>query len=141
MKLKQLLGVVVGCAGLFSALPAAQARTSVDFGVYVSPGPYYGYRHHHRHDYYRGYGAYPVVPVYPYSYGYEAPVIVVPAPANPPVYVERDDRDDDRYREDAGRPGPANYWYRCDKPKGYYPYVRECRSGWHTEVPSAPADR
>lgn len=140
MKKNVLWVAFLSCAASMIWLSPAQARTSVDFGVYVTPAPYYGYRHHHHRGYYRDYDAYPVVPVYPYGYTYEPPVVVVPAPVSPPVYVERYDRDDDA-DYDGGRPGPANYWYRCDKPKGYYPYVRTCKGGWHTEVPSAPYDR
>jgi hypothetical protein len=28
-----------------------------------------------------------------------------------------------------------NYWYYCDNPKGYYPYVRECSSAWQPIKP------
>ncbi len=46
------------------------------------------------------------------------PVIVQPAPQ----YVERAQTDDD-------------YWYYCETPRGYYPYVRSCPGGWMRVVP------
>ena len=30
---------------------------------------------------------------------------------------------------------PASFWYYCNDAKAYYPYVRECRSGWLRVVP------
>lgn len=41
------------------------------------------------------------------------------------------------------QPGPgasgAYWWYACKNPAGYYPYVRECPSGWE-KIPPAPGD-
>lgn len=34
-------------------------------------------------------------------------------------------------------PPPPTYWYYCEDPAGYYPYVQECRGGWRTIVPPA----
>jgi hypothetical protein len=31
-----------------------------------------------------------------------------------------------------------NYWYYCQNPKGYYPYVKECSNGWMKVVPKVP---
>jgi hypothetical protein len=31
----------------------------------------------------------------------------------------------------------AQTWYYCDNPKGYYPYVQQCSSGWR-QTPAAP---
>lgn len=38
-------------------------------------------------------------------------------------------------------PGPSGeqWWYACRKPAGYYPYVKDCPSGWQ-KVPPVPAD-
>ncbi len=30
------------------------------------------------------------------------------------------------------------YWYYCKETKGYYPYVKQCPSGWMKVVPSPP---
>lgn len=39
-------------------------------------------------------------------------------------------------------PGPgasgAQWWYMCKKPAGYYPYVKECPSGWEKVAPTPP---
>jgi len=67
----------------------------------------------------------------PYYAPYYPPVVVERAP--PPVYIEQ-------------QPAPAeatmaptapqtNYWYYCTASKAYYPYVKECPSGWQREVP------
>ncbi len=59
-------------------------------------------------------------PVYPYRYDYPPSEVVVvqqPAPSGPP---------------------PAQTWYRCDDPSGYYPYVSNCPNGW-TQVPVTPS--
>jgi hypothetical protein len=44
----------------------------------------------------------------------------------------------------AAYPGPEGYgapvqqyWYRCGNPEGYYPYVRNCNTGWE-QVPATP---
>ena len=53
-----------------------------------------------------------------------------PEPVYPyPTYVTT------TYYEDNGA---GSYWY-CEDPKGYWPYVRECHSGWQA-VPTAPPD-
>ena len=33
---------------------------------------------------------------------------------------------------------PAQAWYHCSNPEGYYPYVSSCNGGW-TQVPATPA--
>lgn len=57
---------------------------------------------------------------------YEPYPPVVAVPAEPPVYIERGDR--------VGR----GYWYHCDAPEGYYPYVKDCPGGWEREIPRPP---
>jgi hypothetical protein len=32
----------------------------------------------------------------------------------------------------------ASFWYYCENAKAYYPYVRQCPSGWLKVVPQAP---
>jgi hypothetical protein len=87
------------------------------------------------------YPAYAYYPPYPYpAYGYApAPAYGYgPAPAYgygpapsyyPPVTVA----------QQAAPPGPppAQYWYYCDNPRGYYPYVQSCGAGWKS-VPAQP---
>jgi hypothetical protein len=38
--------------------------------------------------------------------------------------------------QDIG-PAPETYWYYCDNPQGYYPYVRMCDGQWR-QVPTTP---
>lgn len=66
--------------------------------------------------------------VYPYPYYVDPPIIVqqpdvyvVPAPQQAPPRTE-----------------PAFYWYYCQNPPGYYPYVKTCPEGWMKVVPSLP---
>jgi hypothetical protein len=62
---------------------------------------------------------------YPYAlyYPYYAPVYAraVLGPS-PPAYVEPDP--------------PAQYWYYCQNPQGYHPYVQQCPGGWMQVVPN-----
>jgi hypothetical protein len=32
--------------------------------------------------------------------------------------------------------GPPTFWYYCDNPRGYYPYVPQCPSGWRAVSPT-----
>jgi hypothetical protein len=101
----------------------AGTRTTV--GYYGWGGHYGGYGGHYG-GWYGGYrpwwpgyywGGSIVVgaPWYPYGY-YAAPPTVVQPPA---VTVEPQ----------------QNYWYYCQEPQGYYPYVKECPGGWMKVVP------
>lgn len=123
------LFLVAAAAALVGVCGVAQAAR---VGVYVGAGvPYY----------------YPVAPV---PYYYAPPVIVAPPPPQAPDYIEQGQ---------AGAPvmdaqqGPVNAppgdaggeqqanadtWYYCDESKTYYPYVKQCSSGWRA-VPAQPA--
>lgn len=93
-----------------------------------------GYSHGGSHI---GFGLYLGAPyMYPYSpyyypsypYAYYPPVIV--SPQQPQVYIEQDNS--------QAAPQATNYWYHCDKPEGYYPYVKECPGGWEQVSPTPP---
>ncbi|HTX54221.1 MAG TPA: hypothetical protein VMD08_12465 [Candidatus Baltobacteraceae bacterium] len=65
---------------------------------------------------------------YPYAYPYyypPAPVVVQQAP--PPVVVQP--------------PAEPAYWYYCQNPQGYYPYVQSCPHGWMKVVPQGAPPR
>ena len=67
-------------------------------------------------------------PYYPGSY-YPGPYYYPPAvavPSSPPVYVEQEPL------------SPQQYWYFCNRPQGYYPYVKQCPSGWQQVMPQPP---
>ncbi|MDB5408940.1 MAG: hypothetical protein JWL84_3852 [Rhodospirillales bacterium] len=49
-------------------------------------------------------------------YFYPQPIYPYPDPYRPPVV--------------AGPPPPAAVYYFCPRPRGYYPYVPACPSGW-----------
>jgi hypothetical protein len=127
---KLLLGAAV--AAIACASGAAHAAR---VGVYVGVGgPWY----------------YPVVPA-PYYYGYgPAPVVVTPPP-DAPDYVEQGQPQGggpgaDYAQGPAAGPGGQSYngdgggdtWYYCDASRTYYPYVKQCSSGWRA-VPAQQA--
>lgn len=62
-------------------------------------------------------------PAYPYPYSYSPPVVV----QQPPVSVQP-----------PPAPEESQYWYYCQDPQGYFPYVRQCPQGWMKVVPPAP---
>ncbi|MEM5447251.1 hypothetical protein [Paraburkholderia guartelaensis] len=121
---KLFLGVAA--AALLSVCGVAQAaRVGVYFGAGV---PYY----------------YPVAPA-PYYYA-PAPVIVAPPP-QAPDYIEQGQAPAmDPQQGVNAAPGDAagdqqanaDTWYYCDESKTYYPYVKQCSSGWRA-VPAQPA--
>lgn len=110
--------------------------------IYADPhhhrGEHYGsgYRGYHRGpsvgfyfgspSYSRPYYAYPYQPYYPYY-----PPTIVTVPVNPPVYIERSP-------PQPAQPLESGYWYYCNEPEGYYPYVQECPNGWR-QVDPIPA--
>lgn len=80
-------------------------------------GPYHGG--------WRGPGIFfrfPVVvglPLFPFGYYPRPPVVV----RQPQVFVQPTQENTD-------------YWYYCENPKGYYPYVKNCPYGWMKVVPN-----
>ncbi|WP_323120445.1 hypothetical protein [Burkholderia alba] len=116
------LKIVLGAAALAAAC-ASGAAQAARVGVYIGPGyPYY----------------YPVVPA---PYYYPPPVIAVPVdPPPPPEYIEQGQvqQGPGPGQPDAGAPPQdGNAWYYCDAAKRYYPYVKQCASGWRA-VPARP---
>ena len=81
---------------------------------------HHGWRRHHQrrpHFYWRGSFVIP----FPYGYYPRPPVVIQ---QQPPVYVQPEQLEE-------------NYWYYCPDPQGYYPYIRDCASGWMKVVPDA----
>jgi hypothetical protein len=60
-------------------------------------------------------------PYYPY-YPYYDPAPAVAAAQQPEQYAESGEQQSD-------------YWYYCQDPQGYYPYVQSCPGGWMQVVP------
>ncbi len=69
-------------------------------------------------------GSYPYYPYYPfyYPYYYSEPPIVMEERA--PSYAEPAPQAEEEY-----------YWYFCPDSGNYYPYVKQCPSGWLKVVP------
>ena len=68
---------------------------------------------------------------YPYQYPYYYPPAIITVPATPPVYIQRS--------PSAAQQNPPGYWYYCNNPEGYYPYIKECPNGWQQVEPVPPA--
>jgi hypothetical protein len=110
-----------------TAIACASGAAHAHVGVYVGVGgPWY----------------YPVVPA-PYYYA-PAPVVVAPPP-QAPDYVEQGQgqpgapEPDPSYAQGPDQQGDGGgTWYYCDASKTYYPYVKQCSSGWRA-VPAQSA--
>lgn len=70
----------------------------------------------------------PIYPYYPRQTPYY-PQAVITVPATPPVYIRQ---------PPVAQQYPENYWYYCNNPEGYYPHVKDCRSGWQQVKPTPP---
>jgi len=75
----------------------------------------------------------PPYPYYAYPYPYYSPSyierpIIIQQQA-PEVYVQPAQQ----------KQAETAYWYYCQEPQGYYPYVKECPKGWMKVVPTPPA--
>jgi hypothetical protein len=82
-------------------------------------GPHRPWRHHvHRPRFYWG-GTVVLNPWYPYGY-YPTPPVVIQQES--PVYVQPEQEQ-------------PYYWYYCQDPQGYYPYIKNCPDGWMKVVP------
>jgi hypothetical protein len=92
------------------------ARVGVFVGVPLF-GPWYGWGPYYYPPYY-----YPPSPYYYPSAGGVGY-------SSPPVYVEQG--------QGQGS-GQSQYWYYCNSPQGYYPYVKECPGGWQRVAPQPP---
>ncbi len=101
-------------------------NSNTHFGVYFGV-PFYRYPHPYYRPYYR-----PFYHPY-YSYPYYYPPAVVTVPATPPVYIQQSPPTTQNY--------PSGYWYYCNSPEGYYPYVKQCPSGWQQVEANPPAPR
>jgi hypothetical protein len=84
------------------------------------------------------YWGYPYNPYYPYYYppypayyappaGYAPPTGYAPPPGSAPGAPAQ-----------AAVAPPPQYWYYCDSPQGYYPYVQNCGSTWKQVAATPP---
>lgn len=99
--------------------------------------PYYHGSYHHGIDHWshRGYpGGVSVRPFHGFRFHLSAPMII----HQPPIYVHEPtpvyvQRPAPVYVEQAQ--DDSSYWYYCDNPEGYYPYIKTCPGGWMKVVP------
>ena len=75
-----------------------------------------------------GWGGYGYPFYYPRAYYYPPTVIV---PTTPPVYIQQ--------QAQPVQP-QTSYWYYCQNPDGYYPYVKNCPGGWLQVAPQPPGE-
>ncbi len=68
-------------------------------------------------------------PYYPYSYCPYGAAYPYYSPQRPSEYVEPTPQEE------------QTYWYFCPDAKNYYPYVKQCPSGWLKVIPSVPPDQ
>lgn len=71
----------------------------------------------------------PIYPYYPNRYPYYPPTVIT-IPVTPPVYIQQPPPPQQQF--------PAGYWYYCNNPEGYYPYIKECPLGWQQVNPIPP---
>lgn len=116
------LALAIAAAGIATSLSAfahgPRVHGGVRFGLYVG-APLVAWRGY--------YGPWPYYPPY-----YSAPMVVT-VPASPQTYVEQAPAPA-QAAPAAPQPG---YWYYCADARAYYPYVKECPSGWQ-RVPPQP---
>jgi hypothetical protein len=122
---KLILGAAVAAIACVSG-----AAHAARVGVFIGGGGYY----------------YPVAPV-PYYWGPPPPVIVAPPPEAPDYVEQGQPQAATGNYQGNYQQGPADSpsagdnsdtWYYCDASKTYYPYVKQCSSGWRS-VPAQPA--
>ena len=118
MKTTRILAVLLLC-GLAAAVPAQAHHVRAHVGIFFG-APLWGW--YPPAYYYPPYGYPSYYADYPYYYPR-----VVEVPVTPPTYVER------------APSVKSGYWYYCEKPQGYYPYVKNCPGGWQRVAPE-PSD-
>lgn len=79
---------------------------------------------------YRGYGYGYADPFFRPYYTYPS---AVAAPSQPPIYIQQ--------QEPKHAQPKTDYWHYCQDPQGYYPYIRECPSGWLQITPQPNTQR
>jgi hypothetical protein len=124
VRLRTLALALLATAAVCLSGTADAARWHV--GVYVGGPGFYGPGFYGPGPYWGGWGA----PYYYPPYAPYAPVVV--QPAQPNVYTERSDEN----AAPRSSSGSGTWWY-CSASKSYYPYVKQCSSGWDA-VPATP---
>ena len=71
---------------------------------------------------------------YPYAYPYYAPYYSYPYPY---AYPQAPYPPADTQLAVPSEPQQF-YWYYCQNPQGYYPFVKSCPGGWMQVIPTPP---
>jgi hypothetical protein len=109
-----------GGHGDFGGYGGHHGNSHLSIGLgYFGSGFYGGY----------GYGGYGLGSPYYYPPPYVYPQTVI-VPATPPVYNQQ--------LQIQPAQAQTSYWYYCEDPEGYYPYVKDCPAGWLQVVPQPP---
>lgn len=103
------LAIMLGC-GFSSA--KALAHWHGYHGGWCGPRFYWG-------------GPIVVGPIWGFPYGYYPPPPRIIH--EPPIVVQPQNPETNVY-----------YWYYCEDPKGYYPYISSCPGGWMKVIPNVP---
>jgi len=123
---------------LYAAGPGAYGGSGgfQGHGDFHGPGNFHGRGDFHGHGYFHGHGNsfnahifigpgwgpwWWVPPTYPYYSYYPAQPAYIEQ--QPQAYSQQDQQEPD-------------YWYYCQDPQGYYPYVKSCPDGWMKVVPN-----
>ena len=74
-----------------------------------------------------------------FSFGFFGFPLIFPPPVFAPAYSAYADPtyEPTTAVQQTSGVAPTPYWYYCDAPKGYYPYVQSCSAGWR-QVPTMP---
>jgi hypothetical protein len=141
---KLAVGLIALILGSVIASPTAQAGQQMFFHrpVFFHQSAFFhqpAFFHHpdffrrrvffHRPFFNFAFVGFPVGFAVPYGYSYYPPY------AYPPYAYP--DYAPTTFPQQAPGPAPAQSWYYCDAPKGFYPYVQSCGSGWR-QVPTVP---
>ncbi len=110
-----VLGLALSGAAMAEHHGGGHWRGHASFGLYLG-APLFG-------------PAYYPAPYY-YPPYYYPPTVVVPS--SPPVYIEQGST------QAAPSSSQQNWWYYCADSNTYYPYVKECSSGWQRVAPQPP---
>jgi hypothetical protein len=125
--------LAVGLLLIGPALPVAAGGGYHGGGAVRAGGGYHrGYHGVHHRGYYGGTrvfigGWWGPSYTYPYPCPYPYPYY-----ATPPVVIQQQPQE---YIQQGAAPPQQNYWYYCQNPQGYYPYIKECPTGWLQVVP------
>lgn len=114
-----LTATLLAVCALYSGSNWARSRFDFYFGVPLYP--------------YHSYPYYPFQSSYYYPPYYYPPTIIT-VPVTPPTYIQQSP-------PQTTQQYPSGYWYYCNNPKGYYPYIKQCTESWQEVEPIPPTPR